>query len=48
VIAPEDAGLFMFAETAQEIWDLISVWWRDAGEEFVSPVKSDPERRTKK
>lgn len=27
-IDPEDAGIFWYAETAQEIWDGIQAWWR--------------------
>ncbi len=30
-IAPEDADLFWFAESAQEIWDGIEEWWRRNG-----------------
>jgi len=31
VIAPEDTGLFHFAETAQEAWDYIRDFWRSNG-----------------
>jgi len=30
-IDPEDAGIFWFAETAQEIWDGIQEWRRQHG-----------------
>jgi uncharacterized protein (TIGR00730 family) len=30
-IDPEDAGIFWFAETAQDIWDGIQEWWRRNG-----------------
>jgi len=29
VIAPEDAGLFSYAETAEEIWNIIQTWYED-------------------
>lgn len=29
VIAPEDADLFFFAETAEEIWDVIRTWYEE-------------------
>jgi uncharacterized protein (TIGR00730 family) len=35
VIDPEDAELFWYAETAQEIWDGICRWYEQGGEELV-------------
>jgi uncharacterized protein (TIGR00730 family) len=35
VIDPEDAELFWFAETAQEIWDSICEWYEQGGEDLV-------------
>jgi uncharacterized protein (TIGR00730 family) len=34
VIDPEDARLFSFADTAEEIWDAIVSWYRELGEEL--------------
>lgn len=34
VIAPEDARIFSFAESAQEAWDRILDFWRSAGEDL--------------
>jgi hypothetical protein len=36
VIDPEDAALFCFAQTAQEIWHRIKEFWRRNGEEIPS------------
>ena len=36
LIDREDINLFVYAETAQQIWDHIVSWWRDAGEEILA------------
>ncbi|MFQ5982796.1 MAG: LOG family protein, partial [Woeseiaceae bacterium] len=36
VIGPEDRNLFWYAETAQEVWDGICRWHRDAGSTLLT------------
>jgi uncharacterized protein (TIGR00730 family) len=36
VIDREDIRLFVYADTAQQIWDHIVNWWREAGEDILT------------
>jgi hypothetical protein len=38
VIAPEDAGLFSYAETAEEIWNIIQTWYEDPRHHWVEGI----------
>jgi len=41
VIAPEDVELFVFAETAEEIWNHILRWWEERGEESFQALAGE-------
>ena len=44
-IDPEDAELFWFAETAEEIWAGINEWYVRKGETLTAPPAEAPPRR---